>query len=208
MAPAMKIYFLVWVSATVLSAVIVIRYREDEALLSKAYWKFLLEPWKLAAFLAATAMITMAAPYSGDPTWDMPNSVIISTATYILAPWCVAIVYRSFKFKRFTGQTFAALCFFFLPCWIYDIYIYLRDGLYPPTWSSNLVLSGGLTFLAGLFWNLCWHKSQGLTFAFFLETWPPAQRTPFRKVFWWCVMLAIPVMASIGWFVYMYFYED
>jgi hypothetical protein len=45
---------------------------------SRAYRAFLLRPWKLLTFFAALALITVVAPYSGDPTWDYPDSLIIS----------------------------------------------------------------------------------------------------------------------------------
>jgi len=85
-----------------------------------------------------------------------------------------------------------------------DLYILLRDKIYPPTWYNNLYISGGITFIAGLFWNLYYRDDHGLTFAFTMEEWPSVGRTPFKKVFWPCFLLCIPIVASIGWFVYMY----
>ena len=175
------------------------------SLTSSTYWKFLLEPWKFFTFVCAMLMITLAAPYSGDHTWDMTDSIVISILTYALAPWSVAVLFRNLREKIFGQEMFAACCFFWIPCWAYDLYILLRDGFYPPTWLSNLVLSGGITVCAGLFWNLYWSEKTGLTFAFMLQHWPPAEKTPFRKVFWLCCMIGVPVFLSIAWFVYMYF---
>jgi hypothetical protein len=202
----LQLYMAGWLTALAVSVGLVVRRRPGCTLLQSAYWRFLFEPWKAAAFLAATLIITLAAPYSGDPTWDVPDSLIISAAVYLLAPWCVAVIARGLRQRTFDWQTAVAVCFFFVPCWIYDGYILGRDGYYPATWSSNLVLSGGITFIAGLFWNLFWTPRTGLTFAFLSDPWPPAERTPLRKVLWPCMLLAVPVAASVGWFVVMYFY--
>ena len=201
----LNVYFAVWVSALMLSLFYVYRNRATCSLVQKAYWKFLFEPWKLFTFTVATLFITVAAPYSGDSTWDLPDSIIISIFTYCFAAWSVAVFYRNLRSWKFNSDFWVALCLFFIPCWTYDLYILLRDGMYPPTWYPNLYLSGGMTLIAGLFWNLYYRAGHGLTFAFTLKEWPPAARTPFKKVFWPCFFLSLPIVASIGWFVYMFF---
>lgn len=195
---------ILWVSATLVSLLLLYKNRSTWSLTSQAYWRFLSEPWKFVTFLCALLAITLAAPYSGDYTWDTTDSIVISILTYALAPWSVAVLFRNLREKIFGQEMFAAFCFFFIPCWAYDLYVLLRDGFYPPTWSSNLVLSGGITFCAGLFWNLYWNEKTGLTFAFLLKEWPPGEKTPFCKVFWLCCAIGVPVFLSIAWFVYMY----
>jgi hypothetical protein len=177
-------------------------------LVQKSYWQFLFEPWKLFTFAVATMGIALAASYSGDPTWDLPNSIIISILTFGFAPWSVAVIYRHLRSRKFSFELWVAGCVFFLPCWTYDLYILLRDKIYPPTWYPNLYLSGGITLIAGLFWSLYYRDDSGLTFAFTRQEWPAVGPTPFRKVFWPCFFLGIPVAASIGWFVYMYFKSE
>ena len=203
----LRVYLALWLTATILSFFLLYRNRKTCSLIQAAYWKFLLEPWKLFTFAIATSCVALAAPYSGDPTWDVPNSIIISMLTYILAPWSVAVLYRSIQSLTFNIHFWMALCFFFIPCWVYDIYILFRDKIYPPTWFNNLVISGGIVLIAGLFWNLCYRDADGLTFAFKLPEWPSVGPSPIRKIFWPCLFLCIPVLASIGWFVYMYFME-
>ena len=196
---------IIWASATLISVLFLYQNRSRWSLASQTYWKFLFEPWKFITFLCALLTITLAAPYSGDHTWDTTDSIVISILTYALAPWSVAALFRHLREKEFGKETFTALSLFWVPCWVYDLYILLRDGLYPPTWSSNLVLSGGITVCAGLFWNLYWSEKTGLTFAFMLKQWPPIEKTPFRRVFWLCCVIGLPVFFSIAWFVYMYF---
>jgi hypothetical protein len=207
MGSGLKIYVALWLSALVLSLFFVFRNQKTCTLVQKSYWNFLLERWKLFTFAIATVSIGLAAPYSGDPTWDISNSVVISILTYVFAPWSVAVLYRALRSWKFNTHFWVALCFFFIPCWTYDVYILLRDKIYPPTWYNNLYISGAIVLIAGLFWNLYYRDAYGLTFAFKLEEWPSVGRTPFRKVFWPCLLLCIPVVASIGWFVYMYINE-
>ncbi len=204
-ATELKIYLALWLSALILSLFAVFRNRKECSLLQKVYWKFLFERWKIFTFAAATLIITLVAPYSGDPTWDVPDSIIISMLTFILAPWSVGVLYRSLRSWKFNIEFWIGLCFFFIPCWTYDLYILLRDKIYPPTWYDNLYISGGIVLIAGLFWNLYYRDAYGLTFAFKLNEWPSVGPTPFNKVFWPCFFLSIPVILSIGWFVYMYF---
>ena len=207
MSVHLKFYLIIWGSSLLLAIFLVWVKRNTLILTSRRYWKFLFEPWKIITFLSALLTITVAAPYSSDHTWDFTDSIIISLLTYALAPWSVATLFRNLKYRFSSAETFVAICFFFVPCWTYDLYILLRDGIYPPTWASNLVLSGGITLMAGLFWNMFWSQKSGLTFAFMLQTWPPSEQTPFRKVFWLCCLIGIPVFLSIAWFVYMYFRE-
>lgn len=206
-ATHLKIYLLVWLSAILLSIFIVMYNRRLYVIVQKPYWSFLFEPWKLTSFFFATSIVALASPYSGDPTWDVANSIIISTVVFISAPWSVAVLYRTIKSGKPDHQMPVALCFLFLPCWTYDLYILLRDHLYPPTWYDNLYLSGAITIIAGLFWNLYYSENHGLTFAFRLERWPSVGPTSFQKVMVPCFLLSIPVVAGIGWFVLMFFME-
>ncbi len=64
----------------------------------------------------------------------------------------------------------------FSASWCYDIYIFLRDGSYPVTWSSNITASSLLYFLAGLLWNLDWKKGKGVILSFGKRHWPYASR--------------------------------
>lgn len=199
--PAIRIYFIAWIGMLALSFYFVLRNRNNYEIFDRRYWAFLFEPWKVATFLFATFLITIAAPYSDDHTWDTPDSILISIVTYFFAPWAVATGYKSIRDRKFGQKLFVALTAFFIPCWTYDFYILLRDQVYLATWLDNLFLSSPIVFLAGLFWNLLWVEDEGVTFAFKRDDWPTNIRTPFKKIFWVCVLLGVPVAASIGWFV-------
>ena len=202
------LYSAAWIAWLVLAPLAVRRRPAEYEFLGRAYWRFLAEPWRLATFALATATITLAAPYSGDPTWDLPDSLLISATTYALTPWAIAALGRRALGlgTRTTGAArgIVAIGALLLPCWTYDVYIYARDGYYPASWAPNVVLSGAICVLAGLFWNL--GKPGGgsarsvLTFT--APEWPPRDPTPLGPVLAPAALLGLPVAAGIAAFVY------
>ncbi len=186
------------------AAVLIALRPQDFELFTHRYWRFLSRPWKLVTFAIATVVITAAAPYSGDPTWDRVDSVLISVAVFITAPWAVGAVYRAATVHKSGLRFFVAATVFFLPCWTYDAYILFRDGVYPPTWLSNLGLSGPICLLAGMFWNLDRHASESSMFTFRWAEWPPEQSGGFRSVAAVGALIAIPVVIAVAAFVVSY----
>jgi hypothetical protein len=162
----------------------------------------LLQPWKLFTFFVALTLITVVAPYSGDPTWDYLDSIIISCLTFVVAPWSVGAIYLSCRNRTFDKRLLVAACLFFTPCWFYDLYILLRDHAYPPTWVSNLFLSGPIVALAGLFWNLAWLRELGTHFSFSHRPWISSEATPFGKILLPALMISVPVVVMVLWFVF------
>lgn len=197
-------YLTAWPLLLGAAVVLVARDPGRYALTRPCYWRFLFEWWKFASFLLAMLLIAVAAPYSGDPTWDLTDSVLISIAVYLTAPWCIGAAYREVVARRVGSVLFVAVVLFFVPCWTYDTYILWRNGHYPATWLSNLALSGGVCLLAGLFWNLGWRAGESSLFTFRWHDWPPAARTPFRKVLVFAITLSLPVVVLVGVFVYDY----
>lgn len=175
----------------------------------RSWWRFQLEPWKVVTFVMATAAIATAAPYSGDPTWDLGDSLLVSCVVFLTAPWSVGTLYREFEgvYGRSWVRVFVAFVAFWLPCWTYDAYILARDGLYPPTWWSNLGLSGPICLLAGLLWNLGSHPERAGLFTFRWAVWPPAERTPFKRVLLFAVLLMVPVGLAVAAFVVSFVLE-
>lgn len=196
-----KFYLTAWAILVALSVGLMLVQPSRYEICTRPYWTFLLQPWKLVTFLLALALITVVAPYSGDPTWDYLDSIIISCLTFIEAPWTVGVMYLSYKNRQFDKRLLVATCLFLTPCWFYDIYILFRDQMYPPTWVSNLFLSGPIVALAGLFWNLSWHQEAGTHFSFSRDPWMSKRVTPFSKVFVPALLIAIPVISMVLWFV-------
>jgi len=194
-------YLICWVLALLVALGLMVIQPSRYEICGRDYWVFLLKPWKLFTFAVAMALITVVAPYSGDPTWDYPDSIAISFLTYVVAPWSVGVFYQSLRNRQFDKRLLVALCLFLTPCWFYDLYILLRDHAYPATWSSNLFLSGPIVALAGMFWNLAWAIETGAHFAFSQPVWLSNQSTPFAKVLGAALVIALPVVAMVLWFV-------
>jgi len=198
----MHFYTAVWLSVCGIAVVMVIRTPHNYSLLSKEYRQLICEPWKLITAGTATVSFTLMAPYTGDPTWDYFDAAYMSLLTWFTAPWCVGVLYRFVRGVERCAVLFVALCFwFFTASWSYDIYIWIRDGLYPITWSSNLVASSFLYLMAGLLWNLAWNQEKGLHLAFMSEGWPCASRFASWRIAWIALPLMLLVGGLMGWFL-------
>jgi len=196
-----RVYLMSWTAAVLAASAAAIVRRRDVALVAPQYVRFLLRPWKVATFAAATALVVAAGPYSGDPTWDLRDSLLISALVFVVAPWSVGTLYRDLAARAFGVRTFVAFVALWTPCWAYDAYILGRDGAYPATWANNLGLSGPITILAGLFWNLGRYDDQPSMFAFRRREWPAAEPSQFRSIAGLAVLVAAPVVVAIGAFV-------
>lgn len=205
--PTERVWLATWASLLGTSVMLVVKRPADHAITRPAYWRALLLPWKLFALACAATVLAIAAPISGDPTWDVPDSILVSLAVFACAPAAVGTIARDVAARRVGASTFVALTLFFVPCWTYELYILLRDRAYPPTWQTNLVLSGAITLLAGLFFDLGRAQGETSTFAFLWREWPRAHRTPLVAVLPMAALLAAPVLAMIALFVVVYWLE-
>lgn len=184
----MNIYFclytITWTTLCVIAIFLYILNRKSLVLSKKRYWLFLAKPWKVITFLVAASAMTAVAPFSGDYTWDYYDASFMALLTFALAPWVVGVFYRSCR-KSLKIETFIAFCaWMFSVSWSYDIYIYLRDKHYPPTWWPNIILSSILFACGGLLWNLDWNKDKGVHFSFKEDSWPTkSQGVVFPKIF-------------------------
>ena len=103
----------------------------------------------------------MIAPYTGDPTWDYFDALMMSVLTFTTAPWAVGTLYRALRRKADVAQAYVALCaLLFSASWCYDIYLVFRDGIYPATWRANFAASSILYLLAGMLWSLEWRPAR------------------------------------------------
>jgi hypothetical protein len=189
-------YTLGWLTCCGIAVVLVLRRQVSFEFLQRDYWHLQNEPWKLATGLTATIGLTVMAPYTGDPTWDYVDALFMSVLTYTTAPWVVATLYRFSKRQASMQQLYVACClWFFTASWSYDLYIWLRDGHYPLTWTSNLVASSFLYLMGGIVWSLEWRPGTGMAFSFTRNDWPKLTvPTPFRRIVW----VAIPIMVLVA----------
>jgi hypothetical protein len=194
--PFFVAYMVAWGSACVVALALVVLRPGNFSLASTAYRRYLLKPWKVTTFVLAAAGLAIMAPYTGDPTWDYYDALLMAVLTFITAPWSVGTVYRFLKRMESAKALFVALCAWFLSAsWCYDLYLVVRDGTYPSTWFANLVASSILYILAGMLWNLEWRAGRGVVFGFMERDWPnPAFAGGAAKLVWY----AVPIMLLVG----------
>jgi hypothetical protein len=104
----------------------------------------------------------------------------------------VGVIYRVWKRWERPHQLFIAGVLWMLSTsWLYDLYLFLRDGVYPVTWLANMAASSLLYAAAGLLWNLDWREGRGVLFAFQDREWllAPDPRGQ-RHIFWFVVIFA------------------
>ena len=167
------VYTSLWVSACLAAVVIVARAPRSYAFAHRAYWRWLAAPWKLASFAIAAGFFVFAAPYTGDPTWDWADALLMSVLTFLSAPWAVGAGFRVLRAKLPRRQFVVAACAWLLSAsWSYDAYILLRKGFYPPSWFGNAIASSVLYLAAGLMWNLAHVPGRGVVFGFMDDRWP------------------------------------
>jgi hypothetical protein len=157
-------------------------------------------PWRLATFAVATAALVAFAPYSGDPTWDAWDAGFMSALTFATAPWTVGCLYRAARGQRRWSELYVAACVWMASAsWSYDLYILLRDGLYPPSALANIPASSILYLAGGLFWSLDWRPGRGVTFAFLEADWPAAgARGAFPRILGYAVAFMALVTVTLA----------
>jgi hypothetical protein len=201
--PFFKAYVSLWGAACAAAVLLYARRFASFSISRAAYWRFLVEPWKAAAFVVAASMITLVAPYTGDPTWDRVDGFFMSVLCYATAPWVVGVLHGALRATRRLDELYVALCaWLFSASWSYDLYLVLRDGRYPDTWAANLFASSVIYLAAGLFWNLEFRPGRGVIFSFMREGWPspgPAL-APWRLLAYGAIF-ALPAIAAVLMFI-------
>ena len=201
------IYITMWVLACAVALAIYLRDRCSFCFMSRAYWRFLLDPWKLVTFGIAWAGLTLIAPYTGDPTWDYVDASFMSILTFTTAPWVMGALYKSARGELPLKQAYVAACvWMFSVSWSYDLYLVLRDGDYPITWLINIPASSVLYVSAGLLWNLEWQLNRGVIFAFMREGWPtPSEHLRLGRIVWAALpFMLIAASAVLSFFLPIY----
>ncbi|HEX4513504.1 MAG TPA: hypothetical protein VH054_08210 [Polyangiaceae bacterium] len=177
----MIVYLAAWSTACVVALVVASMRWRSFAIARRTYVIGMTRPWKLVTFALAFAGIVLVAPRSGDPTWDHADAAFMAVLVYTTAPWTLGVLYRARTRSR--AEVYVAACvWLFSASFSYDLYIFLRDGHYPRTWWSNLIVSSGLYGLGGAMWSLrgqsgARHGGAAAatgrpTFAFLRDDWP------------------------------------
>lgn len=172
-------YVAAWAVACLVAVGLVARSPSAYAITRRAYWRFLLKPWRAATGAIAVAFLVLAAPYAGDPTWDGQVGLLMGLPTFATAPWSIATLWRVARRRLPRSHAWVAVCAWMLSAsWGYDLYNLLRHGHYPASWAANLAASSVLYAAAGLCWNLTTVQGIGVTFAFLRDDWPDVAEAP------------------------------
>ena len=101
---ALSLYFKIYISICLLlffSGMYLAKKRFNHLdIFKKDYLNFITKPWKLITFIIAFISFNLIGPFSGDPTWDLYTSSVMSLLTYLSAPWSVGIFYKFVKKKN------------------------------------------------------------------------------------------------------------
>ncbi len=200
-----SIYLPFWICLCVFAVYLAIRNRKEIAYFDSVYWRYLAVPWKLVTFVIALAAFNLAAPFSGDPSWDYTDSIFMSILTYTTAPWAIGVIYRCFLGKVSWVQLYVAMCTaLFSFSWSYDLYLLFRDGAYTDLWLANLKLSALVYIAAGLMWNLIWKEDRGVIFGFMADDWLVEEENhQFSKV----VLFVVPFVLFVGVLILAFVWE-
>jgi hypothetical protein len=192
-------YVCISAGALLVALVVVARWHRELSVLP--YLRSLLVPWRCCTLGVALGVIAGAAPYSGDPTWDTADSLLIGLLVYLTAPWSVAQLARVRRTPRPLLVWASAPAMFLVPCWAYDAYILARDGYYPASWAPNLVLSGLICVCAGLFWGLGVSPREPSRLTFRWASWPAEGSMAWRPLVLPMAAAALPVLLMVLAFV-------
>ena len=79
--------------------------------------------------------------------------------------------------------------------WCYDWYLVIKQGSYPETWFANIFLSSIVYIAAGLYWNIEFRLTKGITIAFLYDDWLISNVTDhsFKKIWWVILITTLPV---------------
>ena len=166
------LYTIGWSLFSLGALILAIRRHRTILLCRRDYWLFLSQPWRLIIFAVALVGFIVLAPYAGDPTWDWVDATFMGLLTFTTAPYALGVMVRCFRDRCERWQLLPAAALWLLSAsWIYDAYVWWRDGMYPCTWWSNLLVSSILYFAGGTFWSLTVRPERGVTFAFLEVRW-------------------------------------
>ncbi|MGZ3805339.1 MAG: hypothetical protein ACXVB4_14080 [Pseudobdellovibrionaceae bacterium] len=192
------IYTLSWLALTASALILLLSHRIDFIAANSAYWTQLLQKWKIITFLIATLGISAMGPFTRDPTWDFVTAPMMSILTFLTAPWAVGALYRVlFRKAPIYYVLVSGVAWMLSTSWLYDLYLFFRDGTYPVTWLANMAASSLIYLSAGLLWSLDWREERGITFSFMEQKWFHASNDSIFAKIWWIVLLFISLGAGM-----------
>lgn len=209
MSPLSISYLLIWIVLCILCVTLIWRRRETLLLLKREYWIFLLKPWKLITFLIAVISLCFISTLGYDPTWDIPETILMSLLTYCTAPYSVGIMYRFYRAMWSSLQELfiAIILLFFSACWLYDAYVmlFLMRWDYPLSALWNIGISPFFYIFAGMLWSMDYRKWPGVVLIYTQKEWIHFlwEKSAFSKMFIAMIPIFLFMGAVFWYFIYM-----
>lgn len=203
-----QLYILFWGTLTFIAFVLIIKNYKNMIVFQKAYVFFLFKTWKIVLLLLAIIGFCYISTLWYDPSWDIPETIIMSLLTFYFSPYTVWVWYRFYKWiSRSKAELYISIILmFFIACWFYDVYamIFLM-GEYPPMAFANLGLSPFFYTTWGMMWSLDYSKKSWVVFVYTQKEW--IVFTWDKNIFWKVFLYAFPIIFFIA-FIFWYFIYD
>lgn len=208
MTPFIKLYIIFYLILTIIWIILLVKERRQIILFKKDYFLFLFRKWKVITFLIATISLSYISTLWYDPTWDIPETIIMSLLTFYFSPYSVWVIYRYFKWinKSLTELYIWIIIMFFSSCWFYDIYAMMfLLWYYPETAFVNISLSPYFYIFAWIMWSLDYSKKDLVIFTFTKKEWISYrwEKWGFLKIFLYSLPIIIFMIIIFWFFIYL-----
>lgn len=198
-------YIILWISLSVVGVKILINSHRTPD--NKIHISFPFVWWKIFTFLVATGILSAMAPIANDPTWDIPETIMMCSLTFLTAPWTTGIIYRAIVwYERVWGEIYVAMIMLlFSASWSYDLYVWIWQWIYPVSWSWNLMISPILYLCAWAFWSLEWRDWKWVIFSFQEKRWimNNSQDGQLQKLLPFISLFLLLWIVIFWWFLYV-----
>jgi hypothetical protein len=203
-----RTYIFFWLVSTLIWVILLIKERKNIILLKKDYVLFLFKKWKVTTFLIATISLNYISTLWYDPTWDIPETIIMSILTFYFSPYSAWIFYRYYKWinKSKIELFISIILMFFSSCWFYDVYVMIfLLWYYPETAFVNISLSPYFYIFAWIMWNLDYSKKDWVIFIFTKKEWInfKCEKWNFWKIFFYTLPFIIFMTIVFWFFIYL-----
>lgn len=203
-----KLYITFYLILTIIWLILILKQRKQIILFKKDYLLFLIKKWKIITFLIATISLSYISTLWYDPTWDIPETIIMSLLTLYFSPYSVWVIYRYFKWinKSLIELYIWIILIFFSSCWFYDLYamIFLL-WYYPETAFVNISLSPYFYLFAWIMWSLDYSKKDWVVFTFTKSEWIlyKWEKWWFFKIFLYSLPIIIFMIITFWFFIFL-----
>lgn len=203
-----QVYIFCWIILTFVWMILLIKNRNNIIIFQKKYFVFLFKKWKIFLFLLAVGLFSYISSLWFDPTWDIPETIIMSLLTFYTSVFSVGTLYRFYRNieKDYIKLYIAFIFIFFSSSWFYDAYAIIFLTWYSPLmWISNLFISPFLYMFWWLTWSLDYTKKTGVIFVFTQKEWIDFQweKWNFWKILLWSLPMIITIACIFWYFIFL-----